>query len=414
MIVFFVFISFAFFQPQLADGVLAVVGNQTILLSDVKDETDLISREKQISPSSSLYVDLFESVLEKNINNKVILNYAKQDSSLIVSYDEIKNILDERVSFYIQSFGSVESFEKTVGMTVGEMKEKNWKTIEEELLIEKYRMKNFANVNITKYDVFDFYEEYKDSLPQNPSSGSFSLLQKKIEASEKNKNIFFYNCEQLIDSLRLGLLDFTETAIKRSIDPSVKNNKGVLTTNRGDLVPEYEQEAYLLSNNEISNLTKSPFGYHIIKMLDKKGEKIKTQHILLSLPVTKEDLNENFSYLENIKKETLNDPGVFDSLAISSTVGLSGYYENAAFDNFPFFVESFIKNNDNYSFSTIIEDGGFLSLIYKYSFKEEETKTIENSWFELESLALNKKRYDEFELWIKEKKENLYIFISDF
>ena len=132
------------------------------------------------------------------------------------------------------------------------------------------------------------------------------------------------------------------------------------------------------------------------------------------MPVTKEDLNENFSYLENIKKETLNDPGAFDSLAIFSTVGLSGYYENVAFDNFPLFVENFIENNNNYSFSTIIEDGDFLSLIYKYSFKKEETKTIENSWFELESLTLNKKKYDEFELWIKEKKENLYIFISDF
>ena len=70
--------------------------------------------------------------------------------------------------------------------------------------------------------------------------------------------------------------------------------------------------------------------------------------------------------------------------------------------------------NNNYSFSTIIEEGDFLSIIYKYSFKEEEIKTIENSWIELKSLTLNKKRYDEFELWIKEKKENLYIFISEF
>ena len=65
------FFSFVFSQPQLADGVIAVVGNQIVLLSDIKDETDLISKEKNISPNSSLYVKVFESVLEKNINNNL-------------------------------------------------------------------------------------------------------------------------------------------------------------------------------------------------------------------------------------------------------------------------------------------------------------------------------------------------------
>ncbi len=411
---FFCFFSILFSQPQLADGVIAVVGNQIVLLSDIKDEADLISKEKNISSSSSLYGKVFESVLEKNINNKVILNFAKQDSSLIVSYDEIKQILDERVNYYIQRFGSIDSFEKKVGMTVNEMKEKNWETIEEELLVEKYRMKNFANVKITKHDVFAFYSEYKDSLPQAPSFGSFSILEKKIEPSEKNKNFFLEEASNLIDSLRVGFLDFTEVALKRSIDPSVKNNNGVLNTNRGDLVPEYEKEAYLLSVGEISNLTKSPFGYHIIKLLDKKGEKIKTQHILLSLPVTEKDISENFTYLEKIKKKTLNDPGFFDSLAYVSKVGFSGFYEKKSFEGFPLFVEQFVREGEAYSFSEIIKNKNSIFLIYKYSFTDQEIKTLENSWFELEQLALNKKRFDEFELWIKEKKENLYILISDF
>ena len=414
MIFFIFFVGFIFSQTQLADGVVAVVGNQTVLLSDIKDEVDLISKEKKIPPSSSLYVDLFNSVLEKNINNKVILIFAKQDSSLIVSYDEVKQILDERVDFYIQRFGSVDSFEKTVGMTIGEMKEKNWKTIEDELLIEKYRMKNFANVKITKHDVFKFYEEYKDSLPKTPSVGSFSVLEKKIEPSEKNKNRFLKTSSELIDSLRLGFLDFTETAMNRSVDPSVINNKGIMLTNRGDLVPEYEKEAYLLTEGQISNLTESPFGYHIIKLLEKKGEKIKTQHILLSLPLKKEDIENSYLYLEKIKEQTLNDPGVFDSLSFISNVGFSGFYENKDLNIFPFYIKNFIESGENYSFSDLIKNDEYVSLIYKYSFTNQEIKTLENSWFELENLALNKKRFDEFELWIKQKRENLYIFISDF
>ena len=199
-----------------------------------------------------------------------------------------------------------------------------------------------------------------------------------------------------------------------SQDPSVSLNKGIMETNRGDLVPEYEKTAYSLSENEIGGPVKTRFGYHLIKLLDKKGEKIKTQHILLSLPVTEKDISENFTYLEKIKKKTLNDPGVFDSLAFVSRVGFSGFYEKKSFEGFPLFVEQFVKEGEAYSFSEIIKNKNSIFLIYKYSFTNQEIKTLENSWFELEQLALNKKRFDEFELWIKEKKENLYILISDF
>ena len=78
------------------------------------------------------------------------------------------------------------------------------------------------------------------------------------------------------------------------------------------------------------------------------------------------------------------------------------------------FVEQFVKEGENYSFSKVIKENNSIFLIYKYSFTNQEIKTLENSWFELEKLALNKKRFDEFELWIKEKKENLYIFIGSF
>ena len=412
--IFFFFLSLVFSQPQLADGVIAVVGNQPILLSSVKDEVDLLAQEKKIKTSSSLYLSLFDSVLEKNINNKIILSFAKADSSLIVSYEEIKQILDERLAFYLQKFGSILAFEKAVGMSVLDMKEKNWKTIEEELLIEKYRIKNFKNVKITKHDVLAFFDEFKDSLNNNPSFASFSFYQKKIEPSLSNKKGFLKKTDLLIDSLRLGLLDFSEVALKRSIDPSAQTNKGVLTTMRGDLVPEYEKTAFSLKEGEIGGLTESSFGFHVIKLLEKRGEKIKTQHILLSLPITKEDVVVAKNNLKQIQEKTLNDPGVFDSLCVSLGVGFSGSYENKTLESFPLFVEAFLKEGQNYSFSEIIKKDGYFSLLYKYSFNGPEKKNLKNSWFEIENLALNKKRFEEFDLWIKEKKENMYIFISDF
>ena len=411
--IFFLF-SFVFCQSQLIDGVLAVVGNQVVLFSEVKEESDLIAKERAISQSSLAYEKLFRGILDKNINNKVILNFAKEDSLLEVPYQEIKTLLDERVGYYVQRFGSEKEFEQVVGMSVLEMKEKHWKTIEEELLIEKYKLKNFKDVDVTRYDVLGFYEEFKDSLPPSPALGSFTLFQKKIKPNNKNLLAFMSSASNFRDSLSLGLLDFSEEALKRSVDPSVKTNKGVMESLRGDFVPEYEKAAYVLEVGGLSPVVESRFGYHIIKLLDRKGEKIKTQHILLSLPLLEEDVSFSYSFLDSLHKNTLNDFGLFDSLAVAVGDGFSGYYENVKIEEFPSFVGSFLKDGENFSYSQIIKKDGFFNLILKYSFSPVEQKNLNNSWFELEALAVNKKRFDLFDLWISEKKENMYIFIKDF
>ena len=411
---FFMLLSFSFSQQQLIDGVVAVVGNEVVLFSEVKEESDLIARERSVSLGSFSYEKIFQGVLDKNINNKVILNFAKKDSLLEVPYQEIKSLLDERIGYYVQQFGSESEFEKTVGLSVLEMKEKHWKTIEEELLVEKYKLKNFKDVVVTKHDVLSFYNEYKDSLPPSPALGSFSVFQKKIKPSKKNLLSFLDKTSFLRDSLSLGLLDFTEVALKRSIDPSVKLNSGVMESLRGELVPEYEKAAYLLEVGEVSSVVESRFGFHIIKLLDKKGEKIKTQHILLSLPVLDEDLGLSYSFLDSLQKSTTNDPGLFDSLAVAVGDGFSGAYNNAPIEDFPLFVGDFLKKGGDFSFSDIIKNDGFFNVVFKYSFSPSEQKNLENSWFEIEALTINKKRFDLFDLWISEKKENMYIFVKDF
>jgi len=183
---------------------------------------------------------------------------------------------------------------------------------------------------------------------------------------------------------------------------------------RGDFVPEYEKAAYVLEVGGLSPVIESRFGYHIIKLLERKGEKIKTQHILLSLPLLEEDISHSFSFLDSLKKTTFSDPGLFDSLAVALGDGFSGYYDNVKTEDFPSFVGDFLKKGEVYSYSEIIKNDGFFNLLLKYSFSPVEQKNLNNSWFELEALAINKKRFDLFDLWISEKKENMYIFIKDF
>ena len=341
MIFLFLFFSLFFSQTQLADGVLAVVGDRVVLASDVLEETSLLAQQKKISPQKNpyLYDKLFSSVLNRQIDKNVVLFYALQDSSLEVSYDDINKTLDERLSFYVAQFGSEKEFEKQTNSSVSDMKKRHWDNIKNELLVERFKMGLVYGVSITKNEVLGFYEEFKDSLPSSPEMATFSVLEKKTQPSQKSLSLFHENVKGLKDSLVLGLLDFSEEALKRSEDPSVAINKGYMETVRGDLVPEYEKAAYSLSEGEISGLVKTKFGYHLIKLISRLGEKIKTQHILFVLPATEEDFSYSFGFLDSIKNTFKNDPGSFDSLsvALSEKGSLSGFYENQELVFFTFF-----------------------------------------------------------------------------
>ena len=418
MFCFLFLFTFLFCQQELVDGVVATVGDKTILFSEVLSETRMLAEQKNISPQDSplMFQRLFDSILKDKIYLKVVLIEAEKDSLFSVTYDEINSSLNERIDVFTNQVGSKENLEKAFGMSLGDIKNNYWETVREELLIEKFKYILLGGVSVSRQEVLSFYEEYKDSIPSFLERSSFSLVQKKITASKSSEETIKTKLSSLKDSLNKNLLSFSETALMYSQDPSVSLNKGIMETNRGDLLPEYEKIAYSLSENEIGGPVKTRFGYHLIKLLDKKGEKIKSQHILLALSPSQQDSLIASSFIDSLKIETENDPGLFDSLAVSlksETNNFSGFFENVEISNFPPTVQKFLKEGDNYSFSTTLYENGSFYYIYKYSYVDSEKRTPENSWVFLENLSTNKKIGDFFEKWIQEKLETTYVKINN-
>ena len=418
MFYFLFLFTFLFCQQELVDGVVATVGDKTILFSEVLSETRMLAEQKNISPQDSplMFQRLFDSILKDKIYLKVVLIEAEKDSLFSVTYDEINSSLNERIDVFTNQVGSKENLEKAFGMSLGDIKNNYWETVREELLIEKFKYVLLGGVSVSRQEVLSFYEEYKDSIPSFLERSSFSLVQKKITASKSSEETIKTKLSSLKDSLNKNLLSFSETALMYSQDPSVSLNKGIMETNRGDLLPEYEKIAYSLSENEIGGPVKTRFGYHLIKLLDKKGEKIKSQHILLALSPSQQDSLIASSFIDSLKIETENDPGLFDSLAVSlksETNNFSGFFENVEILNFPPAVQKFLKEGDNYSFSTTLYENGSFYYIYKYSYVDSEKRTPQNSWVFLENLSTNKKIGDFFEKWIQEKLETTYVKINN-
>jgi len=418
MFYFLFLFTFLFCQQELVDGVVATVGDKTILFSEVLSETRMLAEQKNISPQESplMFQRLFDSILKDKIYLKVVLIEAEKDSLFSVTYDEINSSLNERIDVFTNQVGSKKNLEKAFGMSLGDIKNNYWETVREELLIEKFKYILLGGVSVSRQEVLSFYEEYKDSIPFFLERSSFSLVQKKITASKSSEEAIKTKLSSLKDSLNKNLLSFSETASIYSQDPSVSLNKGIMETNRGDLLPEYEKTAYSLSENEIGGPIKTRFGYHLIKLLEKKGEKIKSQHILLTLSPSQQDSLIASSFIDSLKIETKNDPGLFDSLAVSlksETNNFSGFFENVEILNFPPAVQKFLKEGDNYSFSTTLYENGSFYYIYKYSYVDSEKRTPQNSWIFLENLSTNKKIGDFFEKWIQEKLETTYVKINN-
>ena len=381
------------------------------------EECFFLAQQKKIDPEKNAFQFrlLFNRVLDEKINKNLVLIAAEKDTSIVVSHEDIKKNLESRIDFFVQQLGSIKSLEKEMGMSIQEIKSRYHEEIREELFIGGFQQKLFGGVGVSRSEVFSFYESFKDSLPKTPSKSSFSLIQKKVELSFSSKESLLKKINALRDSLILGFLDFEEEAIRVSQDPSVAVNKGKMTTFRGDLVPEYERVAYFLKIGEISSPVLTEYGYHLIKLLDRVGEKITSQHILFLTEPKEEDFRFVEKKLTNLLIESKNDPGLFDSLAVVEKEldgGFSGVYENIDISSFPLSFVSSFKKSENYSFSNVFFDDVFCYLFYKYYYKEEEKSSLDNSWKEIELLALEFKRKQHFDLWVKEQKKKTYVKIN--
>ena len=415
---FLVSLSFLFPQEELVDGVLAVVGNKSILFSEVLSESRMKAERKGVSPQSSplLFQNIFDSVLKEKIYLNVVLISAEKDSLISVSYDEIKNNLDERIDLFSKQLGSVEELEKAFGLPVSDIKDNYWESVKNELMIEKFRFSLLGETEVSKKEILDFYDNYKDSIPGVSEIGSFSLVEKEIRPSPGTIKTIKARLSSIKDSLLTEKNTFEYFAKKHSQDPSVSFNGGVVVGERnGDLPFEYEKAVFSMKKDEIVGPIKTKLGYHLIKLLERVGEKTTSQHILIQTSLTKQDSLSALSFLDSLKRATLNDPGLFDSLSVSfktSKNNLSGYYDSVDLSFFPDWVKKSVIETKPFSFSSIFNGKNSFFVLYKYSYEEPVSRNPKNSWSFIESLALNKKRIDLFDLWIENQLENVYVKIN--
>ena len=402
-------------QNILLDKVAAVVDDKIVLLSDVVLAANALAAQENVNPSISpkKYNDLLLKASESMIEQLVIIKIAEVDSVTVLEKD-VEKALERQIDNIISQSGGKEAAEQVLGKKISDFKRSYKDDMEGKLIAEKYTNQLTMNIQITRPEVESFFVAYKDSIPSFPTEHKVRHILFEIKPSDKSieetKNIAL----SIINEIKNGMT-FEDAAQKYSEDPGSKESGGYLgIVPRGTFVKEFEKAAFTLELNKISEPVQTSFGFHIIEVLERSGEKVGVRHILIKTKTTDEDKERTYQKsLEVYQKIKTKDNFITSALDYSndeSTKENGGYL--GWIDTNYYQVEELsavIKNIEkNICSAPIFTDFGY-HLLWIDEIKKGGPPNLEKNWTELESMALNKKKSDWYSNWILEIKTKVYI-----
>ena len=295
----------------IADKIVARVDNQILLKSEV--ELGYLQAKQQNTglPPSQLKCKVFQQLLI----NKMMLAKAELDS-VKVEDNLVDDQLNRRMAYMIQAIGSKEKLEEYYKKSIDQFKQELKKEVRDQMLIQKVQESISKNIKVTPSEVKRFFNEIpKDSLPFFSTEVEVGQIARFSQVSRKSKQA----ARQKLEDLRARILsgeDFEFLAKAYSQDPgSAKEGGNLGFWAKGAMVPEYESAALKLEPMALSEIVESAFGYHLIQLLEKKGNEYNSRHILIRPETDSEDQMEAYTKLDSLRAALLADSISFEEAA---------------------------------------------------------------------------------------------------
>lgn len=307
---FFAFLPSAVSQEeQVIDEIVAVVGKSIVLESDIQNQYLNARLQRRIKGAASeMRCDILEDILYQ----KLMVTQAEVDS-LEINDVQVEGELDRRLGTFIQQFGSQEKLEQYYGKTLIEIKEELRDVVGEQMLAQQVQQGIVSNVTVTPSEIRSYYRSIpKDSLPLIKTEYKIAEIVKMPPVNIEEK---LRVKEQLLD-LRKRILkgeNFSTMAVLYSEDPGSASKGGELGFyGRGQLYHEFEAVAYKLKEGEVSNIVETEAGYHIIQLIERKGDYVNVRHILLVPKVSPADLLKARTLLDSVAQLIRADSMTFE------------------------------------------------------------------------------------------------------
>lgn len=411
VLVLFTGIAFGQSKPVL-DEIAAVVGNQIILKSELDYQVQLAAYQNKMNPDNP---QLRHRILEAMIDDKLIYTQAVLDS-VTVTDGEVNRQLEQRIQNLISQIGSKEKVEQIYGMSISKIRNEFRSDMRKQLMIEKEKEDKFGDLKVSPLEVRQFYEDYKDSLQEVPEEVTLSHIFISPKPSEKAKHEAYAKAEALLDSLKHGA-SFAELAKKYSQDPGSAPDGGDLGwASRGQFVPAFEHAVYALKPGQISGIVETQFGYHIIQLLQRRGDMVHARHILIKIPILPSDDDSVIAFLDTLREHALHGAS-FAVLAREfsqdkNTNDLGGDLGTVSIDQLE---PSFRKTVDTLKVGEIsrpvrvdVGNSHGYHIVYLRNRIPAHKINLNQDYERLKKMALTMKQNEAYRKWIAQLKKQVY------
>lgn len=413
----FIFTGTIAYSQLEGDRVIAVIGNDIITESDFQYQVQLYARQNQLTEINPY---IAQQIFQSMLTNKIILAKAEQDS-VFVTEDEVLRELDQRLKGMIAQVGSEERLVEVYGMSLPKLKLLLKDELQKSIKIDRMKRKKFqGGIKVSDKEVKEFYNVYKDSLPDQNDEYELAhiILSRKVSEAEKTaaKNIAL----ELLDSVKQGL-DFSELARKYSGDSMSAIQGGDLGyAKKGTFVKEFEEAVYSLKPGEVSDIVETEFGYHIIKLNEKQGDKIRSQHILIKFPKLESSDFETIAFLKELKSRINDGQITFDSAAKEYSEDMNTKLKGGYIGLIP--AEQLDSNTIeilNALSPGQISDPVRIGSTEQYGYElfklirinPSHKLSLETDYEKIKNYAVSFKESKEMEEWILDMKETIYVDI---
>jgi len=410
------------------DRVVATVGGEIILLSEVQEQFAYVQKEQPELPE-----EFRCNVLQNLIVQKLLVNQAKLDS-VEVKDEEVENQLNARIDRLMLYFNQdPKAIEEFYGQGIEQIKAQTRSDMRNQLLAERMQGEITSHATITPSEVRRFFNDIPaDSLPYfNAEVEIREIVYKpRVNAVEREK------ARLAIEELRTRIVDGGEDlaslAGKYSDDPGSAANAGDLGwQKRGTFVPEFEAMAYKLDKNQVSPVVETEFGFHLIQLVERRGNLIRCRHILIKPSITDEDmaaakskldtirnllLSNNLTFSEALKKYGDKNQASFNNDGrVANPRSGNTFFEVADLDTDIFFaIDGLGIGGYSQPFEFRAPDGSTnFRLVQLNSRSKPHKADLKLDYNKIQQAALDQKKADFTEKWVLEKLRSTYLSVSD-
>lgn len=412
-------------QEKMIDEVAAVVGDNIILFSDIESQYMQYRMQGKIAGGSAIRCQILEDMLFQ----KLLLHQAEIDS-VEVSESQVESTMDNRMRYYIAQFGSQEKLEEFYKKSVLEIKDELRTSVREQLRGDNVRNTIVGSLKITPAEVKKFFSQLSsDSIPDVGTEYEIGQIVKIPEVSIGEK----LATREKLKTLRERIINgenFTSLAVLYSEDPGSASKGGELGFHgRGELYPPFEAVAFSLKNKgDLSELVETQAGFHIIQLIERRGDYINCRHILLRPKVDPYALTKARMTLDSIATQIKADSITFNAAAlkysedpgkINGGLLINPYTSNTKFEADQLDPKVFFTA-DNLEVGEVSNPVSFVDeennegyrLLYLKSKTSPHKANIKDDYNRLQEIALEKKKIKVLNNWIDNQVSKTYIKIN--